>query len=323
MGAVLVFAEQREGALKKSVLELLGLARDLAAGGAVQALVIGKGIGAVAEEIGRHGADAVWTIDDPSLEHAVPELYVRQIAAAIEKGKPELVLFPASAMGRDLAPRVAARGGYALLTECMGLKRDGGFEARKSMYGGKVFGTWKTPAGTTAVATVRPGAHAPAAVSNGAAKAEALPLAAGPAPRARITGIERGAGEVVDLQEAEIVVSGGRGLRGPEHFSLIEDLAKALGGAVGASRAVVDAGWIEHQHQVGQTGVTVTPKLYVACGISGAIQHLAGMRSSSCIVAVNKDPDAPIFKAADYGIVGDLFEVLPALTAEIKKVKAS
>ncbi len=324
MGSVLVFAEQREGALKKSVLELLGLARALADGGEVQALVLGRGIAAVADAIADRGVDRLWTVDDPSLEYATPEVYVRQIAAAMEAGKPALTLFPSSAMGRDLGPSVAARRGCALLSECLSLARDGdGYVARKSMYGGKVFGTWKAPASAGVVATVRPGTHAPAAQTGAKVKAEAMPLAGGPAPRARVVEIARGAGETIDLQEAEIVVSGGRGLRGPENFHLVEALAKALGGAVGASRAVVDAGWIEHQHQVGQTGVTVAPKLYVACGISGAIQHLAGMRTSGCIVAVNKDPDAPIFKAADYGIVGDVFEVLPLLTEEIRKVKAS
>jgi electron transfer flavoprotein alpha subunit len=217
---------------------------------------------------------------------------------------------------------LAAKLNGALFTECLALARSGeGFSARKSAYGGKALGTW-TAAGGPVVATVRPGAHAPAPAGAAAPVQAAAPVSA-PDPRLRLLGVRKAEGEVVDLQEAEIVVAGGRGLQDAKNFALIEALAHAVGGAVGASRAVVDAGWIDHHHQVGQTGVTVSPKLYIACGISGAIQHLAGMRTAGCIVAVNKDPDAPIFKTAHYGIVGDLFEMVPLLTEELRKSQAS
>lgn len=316
----MVFAEQREGKLKKSVPEALGLARDLAAGGQVVALVVGDGIGPIAGDVAKHGADRVLVCDDPSLALASTD-YLAPVIAAIQAENPDLVIFPASALGRDLAPCLAARGSYPLLTECLGLVRAGaGFEATKSMYGGKVMATWRTAA-TPTVATVRPGVH-PAAPAGAAGVIETMTPVAGSPGRVRVKRVIQASGETVDLQEADVVVAGGRGLQAMTNFGLIEDLARAVGGAVGASRAVVDAGWIDHHHQVGQTGVTVRPKLYIAAGISGAIQHLAGMRSSGCIVAINKDADAPIFKAAQYGIVGDLFEVLPLLTAEIRRVRA-
>ncbi len=320
-GKILVFAEQRGGQIKRSVFEILGMARDLADGGEVHALVLGAGIDAVAAEVGTRGADKVWTTDAPEL--AEPgDLYASQLKAAVEQVGPDLILIPASAMGRDLAPRLAARLGRPLLTECLDLRREGdGFAGRKSMYGGKVIGTWTT--GGQTVATVRPGAHEASPEGGTAAGRADLPLADGPPPKARIVEVRRAEGEIVDPQEADIIVSGGLGVGSPEKFDVIRELAGVLGGAVGASRPVVDRGWMQHHHQVGQTGVTVSPKLYVACGISGMIQHLAGMRSSGCIVAVNKDPDAPIFKVADYGIVGDLFEIVPLLTREIKKASGA
>jgi electron transfer flavoprotein alpha subunit len=321
-GTILVFAEQREGKLKKSVRELLGLARELSEGGEVHALVLGQSIGGVAGEVAAHGADRVWVTDDASLDLARTDLYARQLAAAVEASGAVGVLLAATAMGRDLAPTLAARVQCPLFTECLGLARSGeGFAARKAVYGGKALGTWTADAGPV-VATIRPGAHSPAA-AGGNGEIVPLPMTATPHARLRLIGVRKSEREAVDLQEAEVVVAGGRGLQDAKNFTLIEALAHAVGGAVGASRAVVDAGWIDHHHQVGQTGVTVAPKLYIACGISGAIQHLAGMRTAGCIVAVNKDPDAPIFKAAHYGIVGDLLEVVPQLTEELRKSRAS
>jgi electron transfer flavoprotein alpha subunit len=325
---VLVFAEQREGRFKKSVFELLHLARSLASGdGAVGAVLAGAGVSALADQLSARGADRVWVADAPSLALYNAADYTRVVEAAFGVGRPALVLFPATAMGRDLAPRFAARLGVPLIAEAMEITRStgGGLSARKSMFGGKVFAALQTKGDPPYVATVRPGAYPQADESTGRkAETAALQFETDPLSlRARVVEVAQSIGQTVDLAEAEVIVSGGRGLKAPEHFSLIRELAEALGGAVGASRAVVDAGWIDHHHQVGQTGVTVAPKLYVACGISGAIQHLAGMRTSSCIVAINKDPDAPIFKIADYGIVGDLFEALPVMIEEARKMRSS
>lgn len=321
---ILVFAEQRDGKFKKSVLECVNLARNLTDGGRVGAVLVGPEMRSKAAELFAHGVDTVYLAEDPSLGTYNAASFVRVTQAAIEAAGPALILFAATAMGRDLAPRVAGRIGVPWLAEAieLGYTTDHQLQARKSMYGGKVFSTLQTKGDPPHVASVRPGAFAlgePRQDRTG----EIVDLEKPEDPlslRARVVEVLASAGETVDLQEAEIVVSGGRGLKAPEHFALVRELAEAFGGAVGASRAVVDAGWIDHQHQVGQTGVAVAPKLYIACGISGAIQHLAGMRSSGCIVAVNKDPDAPIFQVADFGIVGDLFEVVPVLTEEMKKV---
>lgn len=317
---VLVFAEQRGGVLRKSVLEGIGLARNIAAGGSVDVVLLGSGVGAVAEACAATGA-SVRVCDDPSLAQPSPEAYVAQIAAAARAVSAEVVLFTATAMGRDLAPRVAARLGAGFLSECLALAPQGDvLVARKSMYGGKVFATVETKSGAPIVATVKPGAHPPAEPAGGGQVA-ALPLESTPL-RATVTAVQQQATDRPDLQEAEIIVSGGRGLKEAEHFRLVEEVASALGAAVGASRAIVDAGWVPHHYQVGQTGTSVSPKLYIAIGISGAIQHLAGMRQSGCIVAINKDPEAPIFKVADYGIVGDAFEIAPLLAAEFAKARS-
>ena len=318
MAAILVFAEQRAGKLKRSSLECLALARVL--GGSPEAILLGDGVAGLAAELGRHGAAVVHLTEDGSLAYPQSEAYLEQLAEQCKRSTPELVLFPATAMGRDLAPRLAARLGAPLAPECLAFERSGdGFAARKSMFGGKAFATLAIAGGGPVVATIKPGAVT-ASEAPAAGVVDALPLQ--PVKlRARITAVKHGGGDHIDLAEADAVVSGGRGLKGPEHFHLVEELAASLGAAVGASRAIVDAGWVPHHIQVGQTGVTVNPKLYIACGISGAIQHLAGMRSSGCIVAINKDADAPIFKTADYGLVGDVFELLPLLTAEVKKVK--
>ncbi len=324
---VLVFAEQRNGTFKKSAFESLFLARKLIGGdGRVGAILVGSGIGGSANELISRGADLVFAADHPSLALFNPALYAGEALLACEAFHPSAVLFPATAMGKDLAPALAARCGVPWIAEAIEVERDrDDLCARKSMYGGKVFGTVRTKGSALRVLSIRPGAY-PAADRDPSRTGTtvALPLASEPAAeRSRVVEVRGAVGQTVDLQEAEIIVSGGRGLKGPENFHLIRELADALGGAVGASRAVVDAGWIDHQHQVGQTGLTVAPKLYVACGISGAIQHLAGMRTSGCIVAINKDPDAPIFKIADYGIVGDLFEVVPILIEEVRKMRSS
>jgi electron transfer flavoprotein alpha subunit len=225
-------------------------------------------------------------------------------------------------MGKDLAPRVAARGAAGLASDCVALEAKGGrLVARRPMYSGKAYATVEWT-GEPQVATLRPNVF-PLGTPDASRQAAVVKSAADTAARARVTAVAATAQGKVQLTEAQVIVSGGRGLKGPEHFHLVEGLADAMRGAVGASRAVVDAGWVDHQMQVGQTGKTVSPTLYVACGISGAIQHLAGMSSSKCIVAVNKDPDAPIFKVANYGILGDVFEVLPRLTEAAKAHFAS
>jgi electron transfer flavoprotein alpha subunit len=224
-------------------------------------------------------------------------------------------------VGRDLSGRVAARLGVGCLADCTRLSIEGGtVVAVRPVYSGKALATVEGGAKHPVVVTLRPNVF-PATAGDGQAAVETVALPAVDIRAVVREVVAKEAGEL-DVAEADVIVSGGRGIKGPEHFALIRELAQALGAAVGASRAVVDAGWIDHAHQVGQTGKVVSPTLYVACGISGAIQHLAGMSSAKLIVAVNKDPEAPIFKVADYGIVGDLFQVLPALTAEIRKLKA-
>jgi len=320
-GTTLVFVEQREGAVRKNSYEALGLAAAM--GGDVQALLVGgEGIAAAAAALGGYGARQVHTVADARCARYWNEGYAAALAHAIETLAPELVLVAATAMGKDLAARVAARTGAALLTNCIQLDaQDGSYVAFKSMYGGKVFARQRATR-TPTIVTVRPGAY-PVSEA-GETQAEVTPLVVElPAEvRAEVVELQTQRAGELDVQEADIVVSGGRGLKEPANFEVIGKLAAALGGAVGASRAAVDAGWIDHAHQVGQTGKTISPKLYVAVGISGAIQHLAGMRTAKCIVAINKDPDAPIFSIADYGIVGDLFKVVPRLAEEIEKAKS-
>jgi electron transfer flavoprotein alpha subunit len=220
-------------------------------------------------------------------------------------------------MGKDMAPRLAARTGAGLVSDCVALAiKDGRLEARRPMYAGKLYATvrWE---GEPQMATLRPNVF-PLGPRDASRKAQVVTGTVSTDARARVTAVHATAEGRVELGEAQIIVSGGRGLRGPEHFHLVQSLADAFGAAVGASRAIVDAGWVDHQIQVGQTGKTVSPTLYIACGISGAIQHLAGMSSSKYIVAINKDPDAPIFKVANYGLVGDVFEIVPRLTEAAK-----
>ena len=319
--SVLVFIEQREGRVRPVSREALGEATRIAAalGGPVMGVCAAAADPGLAA-LGEAGAERVLLAQHERLAAYDADGYTAAIEAAARAVQPGVLLFAASAMGKDLAPRVAARLGVGLASDCTAVETVGGaFTATRPVYAGKARQQVRFPR-TPALLSLRPKIFAATSKPGASATVEPLEVALPPAPRARVVRHAVAPGAKLDLTESEIIVSGGRGLKGPENFPIVEELAEALGATVGASRAVVDAGWRPHHDQVGQTGKTVSPKLYVAVGISGAIQHLAGMSSSRCIVAINKDPDAPIFKVADYGLVGDLFEVVPALTAEIRKL---
>jgi len=328
-GNVLVFAERREGAVKRPTLEAVAAARRLAdvLGGQVVVLALGPGAGAAAADLGRHGADRLLAAEAAHLEGYAPEAYAATLAAAARSADAAVILLPGTVMGRDVAARAAARIGTGCLSDVVELEVavDGTLRGKRPVYSGKAVARVSMPKARPAMATLRPNVFPLGAPREGRV-AEVVPFEAAVPPekiRVRAVRLERSAAQELDVAEASIIVSGGRGLKEPQNFALVRELASALGAAVGASRAVVDAGWIPHAHQVGQTGKVVSPNLYVACGISGAIQHLAGMSSAKVIVAINKDPEAPIFKVADFGIVGDLFEVLPALADEVRKIKAA
>lgn len=317
MGEVWILGEVRDGALRPSTNELATAARSIAGGQPVRGVLIGAGVTAAAADV--RGVDGVLVLDDPRLEAYSPDGYARALADLMAARGPEVLVAGATARGRDLAPRVAAIAGGAVASDVTGVSRvEGAIEAVRPIYAGKAIARVRV-VGRPAVITLRPNS-VPAATDGGPPPHEAVPLGEY-AAAAVVTAVERSASARPDVAEADIIVSGGRGMGGPEHFVLVEALADALGAAVGASRAVVDAGWRPHGDQVGQTGKTVSPSLYVACGISGAVQHLAGMKTSQVIVAINKDADAPIFSIADYGIVGDVFEVLPALTEAVRAAR--
>ncbi len=323
MPDTLIFVEQRAGQVKKAGLEALGEGKRLAGqmNGRAVALLVGSQVETLAAGLGAYGADAAIAADAPQLELYSSGTYARVVEEAAKKVKPAAILMGATAMGKDLSAQAAARLGAGLATDCVGFSLDGGkLTAKRPVYAGKAFATVKILT-EPAIATTRPNAF-PARKKADAPAPPVEKLAVSFAAedlKAKTREVTLASGAKKELTEAEIVVSGGRGLKNPENFKLIEDLAAALGAAHGASRAVVDAGWRQHAEQVGQTGKTVSPNLYVACGISGAIQHLAGMSSSKVIVAINTDKDAPIFKIATYGIVGDALQILPALAAEIRK----
>ena len=322
MASVLVVTEQRDGVLRRTSHEVVWAARQLAdaMGGTVDALVLGApGVDAAGAKLGEVGADRVLVAEDASFGRYSPCGYAGTAAAVAKAGGYGAVLVAATAAGKDLAPRIAARLAAPLGTDVTGVAFAGGkVTATRPVYAGMAVQQLRFDA-PLAVVSVRPNTFAPGS----AAKAGAPSMVPAVAQARVVVREVKAAGQgKLDVAEASVVVSGGRGLKGPEHFALVESLAKALGAAVGASRAVVDAGWRPHAEQVGQTGKTVSPQLYVAVGISSAIQHLAGMRTAKVIVAINKDKDAPIFQVADYGIVGDLFEIVPRLTEEIAKAKA-
>ena len=324
-----VFVETNEDGSAKNVgLELLTPGRDLAIkqGGKLVAVVVGSGVGAAAQAASQHGADQVIVVDGPEYQHYSTDAYANALCTLVEKYGPTSMLIGATNNGRDLGPRVSCRLKTGLTADCTGLDIDpesGNVAWTRPAFGGNLMATILCPDHRPQIGTVRPGVFKKGEA--GEAKAELVEENIHMEPkdiRTQVLEVIKEMGdENVDLEGAEIIVSGGRGVGGPEGFAPIRELAAVLGATVGASRAAVDSGWISHAHQVGQTGKTVGPKLYIACGISGAIQHLAGMSGSDVIVAINKDPDAPIFDVADYGVVGNLFEVLPALTEEIKKAR--
>jgi electron transfer flavoprotein alpha subunit len=321
MAAILAVTEQRSGALRKVSQEVVGAARGLAdqLGATVDALVFGSGPVSGSADLGSVGADKVLSATHADFTLYNPDGFAATIASLASRY--QAIVFSATAAGKDLAPRVAARLGQGCATDVTALAVEGGkIIVTRPVYAGKALQKVRLN-GTPAILSIRPNTFAP----SGAAKAGAGESVSVPAfsARVKVHEIKAAASAALDVAEAPVVISGGRGLREPANFKLLEDLAAAFGNAaVGASRAVVDAGWREHGAQVGQTGKTVSPGLYIAVGISGAIQHLAGMRTAKVIVAINKDKDAPIFKIADYGVVGDLFEILPRLTEEVRKLKA-
>ncbi len=315
MAGILVFVEQRNSEVRKASLQALSEAKRQ--GGAVSAVLPGSGVGDAAAGLGAWGADKVYVADDPNLGLYSSDGYAEVVLKAAEQAQPNAIFFAGTAMGRDLAPTVAARLGVGAIPDAVDLALNGdSFSVRRPVYSGKAIATVDTAGNTPQVISLRPNVFAAEEVG-GAGEAVALD-GLSLSIRAVVKELVEAAGGEIDVAEADVIVSGGRGIKGPENFALIKSLADALGGAVGASRAAVDAGWIEHSHQVGQTGKVVSPSLYIAAGISGAIQHLAGMSSSKVIVAINKDPDAPIFKVADYGVVGDLFDVIPPMVEAIE-----
>lgn len=325
---VWVFAEQRQGKLMFTSLELLGEGRKLAdkLGVELSALLLGSEVDGICEELIHYGADKVIYADHKLLQNYTTDGYTKVITDLINEKKPEIVIVGATNIGRDLAPRIAARLNTGLTADCTKLDID---EEQKILlqtrpaFGGNIMATIVTPKHRPQMATVRPGVmkkmekdeNRKGIVEKVDVKLHDEDI------KVKVEEIVKSAKQIVNLVEAQYIVSGGRGLGGPEGFKLMKELADALGGVVGSSRAAVDSGWISHDHQVGQTGKTVRPKVYIACGISGAIQHLAGMQNSDCIIAINKNPDAPIFSVADYGIVGDLYKVVPMLIEEVKKLK--
>jgi electron transfer flavoprotein alpha subunit len=322
---ILVFVEVRDGKLKKSSLETLSEAVRVSKklGGKVGTALVGEGVRSHAETLGNHGAERVFVVESPRLKLYAPEAVAKAVVEAHRKFGSDAIFMAATALGRDLAGSVVALLGTSAATDCTGVTVEGGrLRALRPVYSGKATATVafrKAPA----ILSLRPNVFI-VETPGGSAAVDDLAVTFDEGDfRSAVKEVAATSQGKVELTEASIIVTGGRGLQAPENFKLRDDLAAVLGAAVGASRAVVDNGWRPHSEQVGQTGKTVSPNLYIAIAVSGAIQHLAGMRTSKVIVAINKDPDAPIFKAATYGIVGDAFEIVPALTRHLEKAMAT
>jgi electron transfer flavoprotein alpha subunit len=325
MANIFAFAEARNGELRKVALENVTAARKLAdaTGGQVHALLVGApGIGSKAAQLAQYGADVVLVCEHAGFTQYNPEATAALAADRIKSGGYRAALFSTSAQGRDLAPRVAAKLGIGLVTDVTSVELSGDvLTVMHPINIGKVIAT-VTIAGTPAIVSLRPNTYTPASSAKAGTVENLAPVGDPSAARVVVKELVTGATGKLDLAEAPVIVAGGRGLKAAENFKLVEDLAAAFGNAaVGATRAVTDDGWRPHSDQIGQTGRLVSPDLYIAVGISGAVQHLAGMRTSKTIVAINKDKEAPIFKVADYGIVGDVFEVVPALTAAVTEAR--
>jgi electron transfer flavoprotein alpha subunit len=323
---ILAFIEQRDGKVLPASFQLLALANELAkaTGGEAVACLVGQDVGGVVAEVAAHGAKKVYTVDDAELAMYRPMPYSAAVSAVIDAADPKTVLIPTSAMGRDLAPRLAARKQAALAIDCTEVKLDGDdLVVSKPMYAGKFSATFRLSKDRLQIATVRSNAYS-AAEPQADAAADVVPVSLTLTENdKRLVGKEvvSTSSGVKDVTEADVIVSGGRALKSEDKFKIIFDLAEMLDGAVGASRAACDAGYQPHSRQVGLTGKVVTPRLYIACGIDGAIQHLAGMRGSKVIVGINTKEDAPIFNVANYGCVADLFTLVPLLTAEFERLK--
>ena len=320
-----IVAEQKEGELKKISFELTSEAKRLAdqMGQSVTAILLGSNVKEKAPELGKYGANKVIVADDNRLATYTTDAYVSVIAQLAQSGEPAIILLGASVQGKDLSGRLAARLGVGMAQDCVDFSlENGNLVAKRPIYAGKAYATVTFKDSVPQIATARPNVlelNKPDE-SMSAEVVDAEFTLDDSQLKTKIAEIIQEAGAKADLTEAERIVSGGRGMKGPENYKILEELADIIDATVGASRSAVDSGWRPHSDQVGQTGKVVSPNLYIACGISGAIQHLAGMSTSKYIVAINKDPEAPIFQKADYGVVGDLFEVVPALTEEIKKI---
>lgn len=322
MSKVLAFVESRDNKIKNAGFETASTALKIAneLGAEAEVLLIGSGVSSITAELGAYGIKKVITADDPRLEKYSTTAYSKILAEAAKQRGADIIILSATAMGKDISARVSAKMEAGLASDCTDIRTENGnIIATRPVYAGKAYIDLKVNS-PVKIFTLRPNVFKPVKAEGISAQAEKFEVNLDDSDfKAQVKEIIVSS-EKLDVTEANIVVSGGRGLKGPENFYLVEDLAKVLGGAAGASRAIVDAGWRPHDDQVGQTGKTVSPSLYIAVGISGAIQHLAGMSSSKCIVAINKDKDAPIFQIADYGIVGDAIEIMPVLIEECKKV---
>ncbi|MBE6048143.1 MAG: electron transfer flavoprotein subunit alpha/FixB family protein [Clostridium sp.] len=323
---VWVFAEQREGQLQKVSLELLGEGKKIAEklGVKLTALLLGNNIEGLADTLTKHGADEVLVANDPKLEHYTTEAYAKVICDLAQERKPSILFIGATFIGRDLGPRVSARLSTGLTADCTSLDVDvetGDLLATRPAFGGNLMATIACPEHRPQMATVRPGVFTKVETANTDAKVEKVEVKLADSDiRTKVLETIKSKKDIIDISEANVIVAGGRGVGSKENFELLKELADVLGGTVAGSRAAVEKGWLDPAYQVGQTGKTVKPSIYIACGISGAIQHVAGMQDSDMIIAINKDNSAPIMKVADYGIVGDVKKVLPELIAQAKEL---